>query len=446
MTGKKKPFLILVLLLTFINACRPTSFSVVDEPPTQQPSNEKSGPLPIVDPVDAWALWTGATHLRGANIHQRRVYPEIDGLEFFGSSAVGPPYTQDSFDKLAQLGANYVNISHPGLFTEEPPFVPDEDIIQNMDALLEMIAWADMFAVISFRTGPGRSEYTFFWDEYNTWFDESYLNDSVWGSADAQSAWADMWRYTAERYRDNPIVVGYDLMVEPNSNEVGSDVVDDMLEIWEPDVFHAQYSGTLYDWNSMFPPIVSAIREVDKDTPIIVGGNGYSGMDWLPYIEVVDDPKIVYAVHQYTPTQYAFQAPNRKMVVYPGRLDLDWDGSADAFNQEWLAGYLNGIKTFWKANGYRPVVVNEFGLHRWVPGAAEFMDDEMALFEDLGVNYALWYWPPDWQPLLDKQNQFSFTYGEDPTSMNDVPNALTDVIQSYWGRNYVRPSRSKPEL
>ena len=444
---KKKGYLfIFILLLIFFSACNTLPFSAVEEPTLMQSTEVSSEPIPKIDPVDAWALWTGATHLRGANIHQRRVYPEIDGLEFFGSGPVGPPYSQESFDKLAQLGANYVNISHPGLFTEQPPFIPDEDIIQNLDSLLAMIARADMFAVISFMTGPGRSEYTFFWDEYNTWFDESYLNDSVWGDAAAQSAWVDMWLYTAERYRDNPIVVGYDLMVEPNSNEVGSSVLDDLLDIWEPELFYDLYRGTLYDWNSMFPPIISAIREVDSETPIIVGGNGYSGLDWLPYIEVVDDQKIVYAVHQYAPTQYAFQRPNSKMIGYPSRLDLDWDGSKDEFDQEWMSASLDGINEFWRSNGYRPVVVNEYGLHRWVPGAAEFMDDEMALFEDLGVNYALWYWPPDWEPLLEKQNYFSFTYGEDPRSVNDVSNALTDVIQKYWGRNYVRPSHSKPEL
>lgn len=36
-----------------------------------------------------------------------------------------------------------------------------------------------------------------------------------------------------------------------------------------------------------------------------------------------------------------------------------------------------------------PVVVNEFGVVRWVPGAADFMDDQMDLFEQRGVNHAL---------------------------------------------------------
>ena len=170
--------------------------------------------------ADKWSLWTNDTHLRGANIYQRRVYPELDGSTFLGSGPVGPPYTQEDFNQLAALGANYVNISHPGLFSENPPYTLDSDIQNHLDNLLGMIAQADMFTVISFRTGPGRSEFTFFWGEHGDWFDESYYNDKVWVEQAAQDAWADMWQYTAERYKDNPIVVGYDLMVEPNSNEV----------------------------------------------------------------------------------------------------------------------------------------------------------------------------------------------------------------------------------
>lgn len=42
--------------------------------------------LPLVSRasgVDKWALWTGPTQLRGANVYQRCVYPELDGPDFF---------------------------------------------------------------------------------------------------------------------------------------------------------------------------------------------------------------------------------------------------------------------------------------------------------------------------------------------------------------------------
>ena len=130
-----------------------------NRPHSDQPSNGESI-------TSKWDLWSsGETLLRGANIWQALVIPDLDGPTFKGSGYIGPPFTQEDFDNLAALGANYVTISGPGLYTEEPPFVVDTQAVENLDNLLEMISNGDMFATISFRTGPGRSECSFWCDE-----------------------------------------------------------------------------------------------------------------------------------------------------------------------------------------------------------------------------------------------------------------------------------------
>lgn len=396
--------------------------------------------------VDKWSLWTNSTRLRGANIWQRRVYPELDGTQFLGPGPVGPPYTQEDFNRLAALGANYVNISHPGLFTENPPYVLDSDIQANLDNLLTMIAQADMFAVVSFRTGPGRSEFWSVWgedtasDPENGWFDPSYYNNRVWADQAAQDAWVAMWRYTAQRYRDNPIVVGYDLMVEPNSNEVGAYPLGAPLDIWDPDEFYTQYGGTLYDWNQLYPRITAAIREVDTETPILIGGNGYSSLDWLPYVTPTNDPRTVYTVHQYEPYKYTHQDPGVQDCTYPGTCDVDWDDQPETFNRTWLEGRLSIIDTFVAQHGV-PVAVNEFGAVRWTPNVHTFMDDEMDLFEQRGVNHALWVWDPAWEAWTQEVDAFNFRHGPDPNNHTDVSSsALMDVIIAHWGQNVWRPS------
>ena len=400
-------------------------------------------PPPVHSPMpgDKWALWVGGTQLRGANIYQRRTYPELDGPEFMGDGPVGPPYTQGDFDLMAAMGANYVNVSHPGLFTEEPPFRLDPDIQANLDNLLDMIARADMFAVISFRTGPGRSEFTFFWDEVGDWFDKSYLNDSMWQDPSAQDAWVEMWSYAAARYSQHPIVVGYDLMVEPNANEVGSHALEDALDVWEPEAFYAEHEGTLYDWNQLYPRITEAIRQVDAETPLLVGGMGYSSVEWLPYLQPTGDPRTVYAVHQYAPYQYTHQHWDEIECTYPGSCDLDWDGEADdQLDRAWLEALHGAVDDFAETHGV-PVAANEFGAVRWVPGAAAFMSDQMEILEQLGMNYALWVWDPAWEPWTEEVNAFNFRHGPDPGNHADVAQTdLQDVIASYWGRNAIRPS------
>lgn len=400
------------------------------EPATAAP--EPVTPTPEAAPLDKWSLWANGTQLRGANIWQRIVVPEVDGPDFLGSGYIGPPYTQADFDALAALGANYVNLSHPGLFTERPPYVLDEKVQANLDSMIEMAAKADLFVVITFRTGPGRSDFTFYRDGAGDWFDSDLLIESVWSDHAAQDAWAEMWRYTAERYRDNPVVVGYDLLCEPNSNDVA-------LGLYDPEEFYPQYAGSLYDWNQFYPRIVAGIRQVDKETPILVSAMGWGAVYWLSALQPVDDPRIVYMAHQYEPQdQYTHQEPPA-VNTYPGSFDLDWDGSPDRFDRAWLDDYLSIIDDFKQEHG-APVAVNEFGVHRWAPNAADFMRDEMELFEQRGMNYALWVWNPDWAPWTENITDFNFRFGPDPANVTPVENDLQTVILQFWSRNAVRPS------
>ena len=393
--------------------------------------------------LDKWALWVDGPHLRGANIMQRRVYPDLDGPTFFGPGPYGPPYAQSDFDRLAAMGANYVNISHQGLFFDDAPYGLDADAQDNIDNVLDMIAAADMFAVISFRSGPGRSTFSLLADGVNDWFDEHFLNDTLWSDPEARAAFAEMWRHTAQRYRDHPVVVGYDLLVEPNSNDVGSDYLNDPLDIWAPDEFHGQYGGTSYDWNTLYPLVTQAIREVDQDTPILIGGNSYSGVGWLEYVQPTGDPRTVYTAHQYEPqetyTHVHWDDPALEGVTYPGTLDTDHDGVPDVFDRAWLAEWLGRLREYMTRHDV-PVAVNECGLMRWVPGGAEFMRDQMDAFEEMGVNYAVWAWQSSWEPQRE-MDAFNLMRGPDPASHEDVETSdLIEVMREFWSRNVLRPS------
>jgi cysteinyl-tRNA synthetase len=423
----------LLAITLAILAC--SLFSPVPETP-DTPTSTPSPPTPkppepapeTPSNLDKWSLWTNGTQLRGANTWQRIVVPRYDGDQFLGNSYIGPPYTQEDFNRLASLGANYVNLSHPGIFTERPPYVLDEAVQANLDSMIAMAAEADMFVVITFRTGPGRNDFTFYRDD--DWFASNDLIESVWSDAEAQAAWVEMWRHTAERYRSNPVVVGYDLMCEPNSNEI--------LDEWDQDEFDADYAGSIYDWNSWYPNIVTAIREVDSETPILVGGNGYSALDWLPYLETIEAERIVYTFHQYSPHMYTHHYPGEE-YSYPGQFDTDYDGQADAFNQAWLEDFLSTASDY--ADEHNVVLaVNEFGAVRWGDGAADFMRDEMALFEELGLNHALWVWDPVWPPWNEGVNALNFRFGPDLENVTDVENELQSVITDFWARNTIRPS------
>jgi hypothetical protein len=361
-------------------------------------------------PTSKIELWTNGACLRGAGIYQRRVYAEYDG-DAMGPGPVGPPYAPEDLAALRALGANVVDVSHPGIFTEAAPFVLDEGVLESLERTVDAAAEAGLFVVVSFRTGPGRNEFAFLDEEDPSWLGESLDDNSVWQSEAAQEAWAKMWRAAAEIFRDHRAVVAYDLMVEPNANDV--------VGAYDPADFYPAYGGTTYDWNDFARRLVEAIREVDAETPILVGALGWSDPSWLDHLAPVEDDRTVYAVHPYQPGVYTSQEPDAGLA-YPGRFDADGDGAEDDVDLDWLLASLEPLDAYRLATG-ASVAANEFGAVRWAPGAAAFIADEIDVLEQRGASWAFWMWYPSFEPW-DAYDEFSVENGPDP----DVHDPVAD--------------------
>ena len=145
-------------------------------------------------------------------------------------------------------------------------------------------------------------------------------------------------------------------------------------------------------------------------------------------------------VHQYEPQdEYTHQEPPA-VNAYPGTFDLDWDGAPDTFDRSWLDEYLSIIDDFGAEHG-APVAVNEYGVVRWIPNAADYMRDLMDLFEQRGMNHAFWAWNPSRPPHNVDNDAFDFLHGPGPDNHTNVATSdLIDVILDNWSRNTVRPS------
>ena len=142
---------------------------------------------------------------------------------------------------------------------------------------------------------------------------------------------------------------------------------------------------------------------------------------------------------------YTHQQPPLSRT-YPGYFDTDWDGQDEQFDEQWLDELLGTVDEFATTHGV-PVAVNEYGVIRWEPGAADFLEHEMGLFEERGLNYALWAWDPAWEPWAGHVDAFNFRHGPDPKHHADVASSdLMDVIFKYWTRNTLRPSNVAEEL
>lgn len=420
--------------------CEECRQSPVDLPPLQV------SPEPPPDVANKWDLWTHGTLLRGANIWQK-----CRGTDGAPCTSFETSYDNTDFEKLKAWGANYVNISYPGIFSEKPvrdggrgplTYRKVETALANLLRLIDLCRDNELFVVVSFRTGPGRNEAVFDKEESNPITTLWKTKDGALTAeaAAAQDAWVAMWREAACQLKNKPNVIGYDLMVEPQQERERQEGVNKQEM-----------------WFALAQRLVEAIRCEDKRTPILVGGADESSACKLSCVNpdrFSRYGRMVYIAHQYQPYDEYTHQPNKHAKykcegnvakrVNPGRRD---DHLPRAFDT-WVAGemykryqYIYGFKV---GHGVQ-VAVNEFGVVRYAgtpdkPDAHRAITYEMDLSERMGANHALWLWETRACITYDDMN---FKHGVDPKKHDDLTpdeeaqDPLVRAIKENWGRNKI---------
>jgi Cellulase (glycosyl hydrolase family 5) len=342
--------------------------------------------------IDLWDNATGP-HLRGAVLPQRRVYPAIDGDTFLGPGPVGTPITDAALASLAANGGNLAVLSHPGIFTETAPYRIDHQIADHLARLVERCASHGLFAVIGFRTGPGRSEFTFHRDDGDSWFPASMIDERLWQDDDAQNAWADMWKQTARQFRGNPAVAGYLVMVEPN----GSHVV------------------RRSPWPRMARILASAVREVDTETPLLISPDGYANRAYEGELDLTGLGQTVLAIHDYSPFAYTHSGPESAASFSTGSAQVSPPEAG-----RWMVG--------------------EWGVRRWAFSAPAFARLRLQSMEEQGANSAWFSWPSGWGNYEQVENGWNPFFGPDAETTRRISNApLVGELRRFWTRNAIRP-------
>lgn len=340
-------------------------------------------------------LWNNATgpHLRGAVFPQRQVYPDIDGDVFLGPGPVGAPITDAALDSLAEAGANLALLSHPGVFTETAPFEIDAAIEDHLGQMVERCQRRGLYTVIGFRTGPGRSEFTFHRDSAGDWFPASMIDERVWSDDEAQAGWVEMWRHTARAFRGHPGVAGYLLMVEPNGSHI---------------VGHSP-------WPEMALGIAQAVREIDTGTPMLISPDGYAHLSGAADWRMPDTTNTVLAVHDYEPFAYTHGAAMSAGSFLPEQARISGPRA-----DRWMLG--------------------EFGVRRWAHNAEQFLRYRMESLEYQGANSALFHWETGWEPYDSQENAWIPHYGQSEDAQRRIVEApILDVLREFWSRNRMLP-------
>jgi endoglucanase len=184
--------------------------------------------------------------------------------------------TEDDIRFLHQSGLNSIRIPIHYKF-----FVPGND--EGFARLDRVIGWAhkyDLYVILDMHCAPG--------GQTGANIDDSWGYPWLYESPEDQELTTSIWKRIAEHYRDNPTVLGYDLLNEP-----------------------IPHYPQLQRYNSALEPvykkITAEIRRVDTHHVIILGG-----AQWDSNFSVFGPPfdsNVMYTFHKYwtPPTQEVIQ-------------------------------------------------------------------------------------------------------------------------------------------
>lgn len=166
--------------------------------------------------------------------------------------------------------------------------------------------------------------------------------------------WLKQWKQIATRFKDEPMVWGYDLINEPGTPQ--------------NNIYH--HIQSQYDCAKM-------IREIDPNTPIIV--ELYPWNTVHPYIDYAFPLKdIIYSIHIYEPITYTHQGVNsykNNTGSYPGTF------ISTSYNKEQLEKTYAPVLEFQKAHNAH-IYLGEFSAIIWAGGNDKYIEDVIKIAEE----------------------------------------------------------------
>ena len=257
----------------------------------------------------------------------------------------------------------------------------DEQDFQKLKEALDDAQSVGIKVVITTVSLPGLR-----WIQQNNDTEDARL----WKAFKYHNQAAAFWRDLANRLKDHPAVVGYNILNEPHPERAK---VVHFNDFWWDDFpsWYSKVASTPADLNLFYTTVVKAVREVDKETPIILDSGLYATPWAFKYLKPIRDDKVLYSFHMAEPYAYTTKRINKGRFTYPGKIVIG-DGE-DRIERYWdaaeLEKFLQPIAEWQKQNNVAStrIFVGEFGCGRTVAGAATYLGDLVNIF-----NKNRWHW------------------------------------------------------
>lgn len=306
------------------------------------------------------------TQRRGANYFNTRP----DAQWFIDAKAAGIPLVRLTFSKWSGAGRDFL-IGDADHFKQ----IPSEDLAKLRSTLDEAHRHG-IRIVIAPLSLPGSR-----WRQQNG----GKFDPRLWQDLKYHEQSSAFWRQLADALNDHPAVVGYEILNEPAPERAVMNGADE----WTSDLvaFQERVKGTAADINELYRRTVAAIREVDRETPIVLSSGFYGFAGAMPGLEPIDDPAVIYTFHTYEPYAFTNHKTNASRFSYPGEVAtgermMRWDKP----RIRWHVTRVHEWATKHRIAANR-IFVGEFGCDRRVPGVAQYLRDSIEVFNEFG-----WHW------------------------------------------------------
>ncbi len=294
-------------------------------------------------------------------------------------------FKADLFALLAQTDVNLIRVgfsmdsTNPIPPSPQNPLLPYSNNLATLDAALPLARAAGIKIILC-------AAETYGWSP--TLFQGSAASLAVY-----RTNLATFWTAMAQRYLHEPAIVGYDLLNEPATD----------------------YPSRGSWYTNIMPATVAAIRNVNSNIWLVVESEYQGSAGGFSTMPVLNDSRVLYSFHFYSPHSYCNQGilsyPGYT-ATYPGSNSMWGTAPYTYWDKEALRSELLEAIHFSKAYPDKRVLVGEFGVVRWAPGADKWLDDCARLFEQYG-----WDWcnhsPSGW-------NGYNVTYSPTTQSISDA--------------------------
>ena len=183
--------------------------------------------------------------------------------------------TREDISFIASTGANTIRLPfHYKLFTDEDymGLTSNQDGFRRVDSVIKWSKDNDLYVILDMHDAPG--------GQTGDNIDDSYGYPWLLESEKAQQLFCDIWQKIAEYYKNEPTVLGYELINEPI----------------------ATYFENQDELNSKLEPLqkraVAAIRKVDPHHIILIGAPQWNS-NFEPLKDTSYDDQLLFTCHRY---------------------------------------------------------------------------------------------------------------------------------------------------